>query len=101
MEAPYLVDMFENLTYDTIYHEHLSFLAIRPLKFLFEQFGLEIFDVQVNEVQGRSLRFLPDTKVSMKTPAVEELINKELSMGLDKIDAYEKLAQLWLNRKKI
>ena len=46
--------------------------------------------------------FLPDTKVSMKkTPAVEELINKELSMGLDKIDAYEKLARVWLNRKKI
>jgi len=30
-EAPYLIDMFENLTFDTIYHEHLSFLAIRPL----------------------------------------------------------------------
>ncbi len=101
LEAPYLVDMFENLTYDTIYHEHLSFLAIRPLKFLFEQFGLEIFDVQVNEVQGRSLRVFAGHKGKHeKTPAVEELINKELSMGLDKIDAYEKLARRVAKQKE-
>mgnify|MGYP001584981401 FL=1 len=31
VEAPYLADMFESLTYDTVYHEHLSYLAVRPL----------------------------------------------------------------------
>jgi SAM-dependent methyltransferase len=30
-EAPYLMDMFENLTFDTIYHEHLSFFSILPI----------------------------------------------------------------------
>ena len=40
IEAPYLVDMFENLIYDTIYHEHLSYLALRPLNKLFAMFDL-------------------------------------------------------------
>ena len=55
-EAPYLVDMFENLTFDTIYHEHLSYLSVRPLMRLFEVHGMEIFDVKTFPVQGVSLR---------------------------------------------
>jgi len=46
IEAPYLVDMFENLRYDSVYHEHLSYLAVKPLMDLFSRFGLEIFDVK-------------------------------------------------------
>lgn len=93
LEAPYLVDMFENLTYDTVYHEHLSFLAVRPLKVLFESFGLEIFDVEVHVVQGRSLRMFVGHKGRHQiSPDVQKYIDLELSMGLDTIDAYIKLA---------
>ena len=42
-EAPYLVDMFQNLTFDTIYHEHMSYLAVRPMNAWLKRFGLEIF----------------------------------------------------------
>jgi len=55
-EAPYLVDMFENYTFDTIYHEHLSCLSVRPLVNLFKQFGMELFDVKLFPVQGNSIR---------------------------------------------
>ncbi len=93
LEAPYLVDMFENLTYDTIYHEHLSFLAVRPLKKLFAQFGLEIFDVEVNAVQGQSLRvFIGHSGKHSLSPNVQKYMELEQSMGLDQFATYQKLA---------
>ena|SRR3990167_5242444 len=93
IEAPYLVDMFENLTYDTIYHEHLSYLAVRPLKHLLEQHGLEIFKVEVHEIQGRSLRVFVGHKGQHPIEdCVAKHIDKELALGLNKIDAYQELA---------
>ncbi len=94
LEAPYLVDMFENLTYDTIYHEHLSFLAVRPLQKLFNQFGLELFDVQIHPVQGKSLRaFVGKQGFHPVSENVEKLASQELALGLDKLKAYQDLAK--------
>lgn len=93
-EAPYLADMFENLTYDTIYHEHLSFLAVRPLKKLFEQFGLEFFDIEIQPVQGKSLRgFVCHQGVYPARPSVEQLVEGELKMGLEQLGTYLDLAE--------
>lgn len=88
-EAPYLVDMFENLTFDTIYHEHLSYLALRPLMNLFGQFGLEIFDVKVFSIQGNSIRVFAAKKGAREVlPSVADLIKKELLMRLNEPDSY-------------
>ena len=56
-EAPYLVDLIENLEYDTIYHEHLSYLSVKPMNALFHKFGMEIFDVEKVVIHGGSLRY--------------------------------------------
>ena len=56
-EAPYLVDLIENLEYDTIYHEHLSYLSVKPMNTLFHNFGMEIFDVEKVAIHGGSLRY--------------------------------------------
>lgn len=56
IEAPHFLKLLQNLEYDTIYHEHLSYLAIRPLNFLFRRFGFEIFDVQEIGIHGGSIR---------------------------------------------
>ena len=94
LEAPYLVDMFENLTYDTIYHEHLSFLAVRPLQRLFAQYGFEIFDVEIQQVQGSSLRvFAGRAGKRQISQSVQRLIDKELELGLDSLSAYNALAK--------
>lgn len=93
IEAPYLIDMFENLTYDTIYHEHLSFLAVRPLQKLFAQYNLEIFDVTVVPAQGQSLRlFVGRPHAHALQPMVAELVQKELTYQLDHIESYVTLA---------
>ncbi len=93
-EAPYLIDMFENLAFDTIYHEHLSYLSVRPLKNFFEQFGLQIFDVKILPVQGNSLRVYVSRlgKYIVKL-SVEEYLKKEKELKMDTFEAYKELAR--------
>lgn len=57
IEAPYAVDLLENLEYDTIYHEHIGYLSVRPMQNYFSKFGLELFDVQKQSIHGGSLRY--------------------------------------------
>lgn len=93
IEAPYLVDMFENLTFDTIYHEHLSYLSIHPLQRLLSKFGLEIFDVKVFPMQGVSLRMYADKKNTRPIEySVQEFLNREDEFGLHKLEKYRELA---------
>lgn len=100
-EAPYLIDMFENLTFDTIYHEHLSYLAICPLKILVEKFGLQIFRVEIHPIQGSSIRVFVGHKGRRSSESsVERLIQQELALNLDKVSCYKKLAIEIYNLKK-
>jgi SAM-dependent methyltransferase len=56
IEFPYYVLMHDNLVFDMIYHEHVSFMNVEPLQFLMNKFGLEIFDIQEVDSHGGSLR---------------------------------------------
>ena len=94
MEVIYLVDMFERLAYDSIYHEHLSYLAVTPLKKYFEKFNLEIFDVEIHPVQGQALRLFVSRKGKRPISInVSRAIEKEKVLGLDRIDSYFALAE--------
>jgi len=55
-EAPYFLHLLEKLEYDTIYHEHLSYLSIKPLVKFFKRFGWRLFDIEETEIHGGSLR---------------------------------------------
>lgn len=58
IEFPYLREMIEHLYFDTVYHEHLSYLALTPLAKLFADLGLRPFNVQRVDVgaSGPALR---------------------------------------------
>ena len=56
VEAPYLVHLLDNLEYDTIYHEHLSYLSLTPLVPFFRSCGMELFDVMQSNIHGGSIR---------------------------------------------
>lgn len=93
-EAPYMRDMFDNLTFDTIYHEHLSYLTVKPFVNLFEQFGMEIFDVKEVPVHGVSLRvYAGNIDKHQIQPSVAEHLKSEKDMGLDKFKTYSDLAK--------
>lgn len=93
-EVPYLMDMFDNLTFDTVYHEHLSYLALRPLQKLFEQFGMTIFEARVFPVQGNSLRVYACKQGAYPIQSsVGALAQKEVDAGLGTLSSYQHLAK--------
>lgn len=93
-EAPYMRDMFNNLTFDTIYHEHLSYLTVRPFTKLFRQFGMEVFDVKEMPVHGVSLRiYAAKAGAHEINPAIAEYLKREEEMGFDKFETYLELAE--------
>ncbi|HCC47991.1 MAG TPA: methyltransferase [Elusimicrobia bacterium] len=82
-EAPYFVNLVNKLEYDTIYHEHLSYLSVKPLVSFFAAHGMEIFDVQLVDIHGGSFRvYIADKGAYPVEPIVGELLAKEEAMGL-------------------
>jgi hypothetical protein len=78
-EFPHATQMIEHGEFDTIYHEHYSYLNITPLKFLCNQLGLKIFDVETHDLHGGSLRiFLSLTNSDREiTPNVKRILDYE------------------------
>jgi hypothetical protein len=56
IESPHFYYLLKNLEYDTIYHEHLSYLTIKPLITFFKKYRMEIFDVEKKDIHGGSVR---------------------------------------------
>ena len=54
IEAPYLLHLLE---YDTIYHEHLSYLSVKPMVKFCKKFGFEVFDIEKQKIHGGTLRY--------------------------------------------
>jgi len=57
IEAPYLLHLIKNLEYDTIYHEHLSYLSVKPMVEFCKKFNFEVFDIEKQEIHGGTLRY--------------------------------------------
>jgi len=78
LEAPYFVNLFEKLEYDTIYHEHMAYLSIKPLVNFFEKHGMELFDVERFTIHGGSIRCFVSYKDQQKiSPVIQELLDLE------------------------
>ncbi len=101
MEAPYLIDFIEKRYFDLVYHEHLSYWAIKPLITLFKRFDMTVFDVQKVPVHGGSIRvFVKKNKASHKIQkSVKEFLTKEQNMKLSKIETYFEYEKLVLENK--
>ena len=61
-EFPHLMRLVEECQFDTIYHEHFSYLSFTVVKRIFESQGLEMFDVQELPTHGGSLRIFAKTQ---------------------------------------
>lgn len=57
IEAPYLGTLLDGLEYDTIYHEHLSYLSLKPMLKFFKKHGMDIFDVEMKSIHGGTYRY--------------------------------------------
>lgn len=94
IEFPYLVTMFEQMFFDMIYHEHLSYLAVSPLKQLLAGFDLEIFDIDKVDSHGGSLRVFIQKKTGARpvSPGVSAMVEEEMSEGYGSSSIYEDFA---------
>lgn len=57
IEAPYLVNLIDNLEYDTIYHEHLSYLSIKPVMEFCKKHSMELFNIEMQKIHGGTARY--------------------------------------------
>ena len=55
IEVPYLVNLLEEMEFDTIYHEHLSYVSLRPVSILCGEFGFQLIDVEEVPLHGGSV----------------------------------------------
>jgi SAM-dependent methyltransferase len=91
-EFPHLCKMMEFNQFDTIYHEHFSYLSLTALKSVFEKQGLEFFDVQEIPTHGGSLRVFSkhiEDKTKQINTSVESLLSKEKSLGVNTLAYYQ------------
>ncbi|MDI6792571.1 MAG: class I SAM-dependent methyltransferase [bacterium] len=88
-EDPYMGDVIEKMTYDQIYDEHVFLFSVSSIKYLFEQHGLEVIDVEPQETHGGSMRYVIARKgIYLVSKRVSVQLGKEKAMGLDKPETY-------------
>jgi hypothetical protein len=95
-EFPHLLQLVAHKQFDTIYHEHFSYLSLTNLKSVFETQGLEIFDVQEIPTHGGSLRIFTKHKEdnSKKVEgSVHEMLEKEATAGMTSLAYYQDFQQ--------
>lgn len=83
IEFPYLVTMIEEMLFDMIYHEHLSYIAVTSLRSLLNHFDLEIFAIDRVTSHGGSLRVFIQKKTGGRavSPEVDRLLENEAKKG--------------------
>jgi len=96
LEFPHLVRLVEGNQFDTIYHEHFSYLSLVTVERVLAAHGLELFDVEELASHGGSLRVFAQhaaTGVQPLSPRVAELAARERATGVETLDWYESFAE--------
>ncbi|MFY9293945.1 MAG: class I SAM-dependent methyltransferase [Methylorubrum rhodinum] len=90
-EFPHLLRMIESRQFDTIYHEHFSYLSLGVVIGLLRQHGLRVFDVEEWPTHGGSLRVFAcrEAAAHEPTPALERVVLSEWAANLFDPSGYE------------
>lgn len=102
MEFPHLMQLVDNNQFDTIYHEHFSYLSFYTAQQLFASCGLELFDVDELPTHGGSLRiYAKHANDGSKAISdnVAKLLEKEKKRGMRSLTYYENFPQQALKIK--
>jgi len=89
-EFPHLLNLIQKTQFDTIYHEHFSYLSLIAVEKIFENADLRIFDVEELPTHGGSLRLYTCHKnaTHAQCETVQRMRYTEIEFGLDKHDIY-------------
>lgn len=94
IEAHYLVDILDQLAFDTIYHEHISYWALGPMTRLFERHGLIVVDAERLPVHHGQLRVtVQRAHEGTVQRRVDEVLQLERARGLNRVETYQAFAE--------
>jgi SAM-dependent methyltransferase len=89
IECPHLLRLVSGNQFDTIYHEHYSYLSLRVVQRIADTVGLAVVDVEELPTHGGSLRIWLAHKGAVEpNAAVAELLVEEANAGLETLEAY-------------
>jgi len=92
MEFPHLLRLIEHTQFDTVYHEHFSYLSLHAVKRIFSAAGLRVYEVTELPTHGGSLRVLACHEESdfVEQPSVAGVLSQEVSADLLRIESYQR-----------
>jgi len=91
----------KKLTFDTIYHEHMSYHALKPLIDFFDKIEMKVVDFDLIEPQGGSIRvYVGHKNIKAKTSKIKNQVKIETKFGLFKIKSYLNFYSKINNQKK-
>lgn len=93
VEVGYLLDVYEKVYFDTMYHEHLDFHSVAPLEPFFARHGMQLISAERVAPQGGSIRLIAQKVPGgrrPKDPNVQSLIDLERQSGLQKAETFRK-----------
>ena len=104
IEFPHLLNLIKFCQFDTIYHEHFSYLSVKTVKRIFEENNLRIFRVEELPTHGGSVRVFgcKSNGTHETCQSVERIIAKETKQGLFNLETYKNFeASVRLRREKL
>jgi len=95
VEFPHLLNLIRGVQFDTIYHEHFTYLSLIAIERIFRRHGLRIFDTEELATHGGSLRALVCKEESQQAewPGVARIRSNETSARLDGPEGYACFAE--------
>jgi hypothetical protein len=90
LEFPHLMRLMENNQFDTVYHEHFSYLSLTAVDSIFRQASLRIYDLEELTTHGGSLRIY-GCRIDDQRPtsaAVARMLTREDDFGLRRLQTY-------------
>ncbi len=96
VEFPHLLQLLANNQFDTIYHEHFSYLSFTTAEKIFAKHGLTLFDVEELPTHGGSLRVYVQHAESRRhavSAGVESLKKREIAAGITDLNTYRRFSE--------
>ena len=88
-EDPYLGNVIEKTTYDQIYDEHTFLFSVHSIQYLFNQFDMEVIDVEPQESHGGSIRYVIAHKGAKSVQKnVQKQLEYEANLGLTNVEFF-------------
>lgn len=90
LEFPHLMRLLAQVQFDTVYHEHFSYLSLYTVSRIFRSSGLRVYDVEQLPTHGGSLRIYGchDDDSRATSAGVAELLEQEQRHGLQRLETY-------------